>query len=62
MAAVTSDAGVLLLAEIERRLAIAERLARCLTDPRSPERGTTPGAPALARAFALVASFRLAEG
>jgi Transposase DDE domain group 1 len=34
----TSDAGVLLLAEIERRLELAERLARCLTDPRSPER------------------------
>ena len=31
----TSDAGVVLLAEIERRLGIAERLARCLTDPRS---------------------------
>ncbi len=34
----TSDAGVLVLAEIERRLGIAERLARCLVDPRSPER------------------------
>src|SRR4051812_12275576 len=34
----TSDAGVLPLAEIERRLGIAERLARCLTDPRSPGR------------------------
>src|SRR5947199_10638835 len=34
----TSDAGVLLLAEVERRLKLAERLARCLTDPRSPER------------------------
>jgi hypothetical protein len=34
----TSDAGVLVLAEIERRLKIAERLARCLTDPRAPER------------------------
>jgi Transposase DDE domain group 1 len=34
----TSDAGVLLLAGIERRLGIAERLARCLEDPRSPER------------------------
>lgn len=34
----SSDAGVLLLAEIERRLELAERLARCLTDPRSPER------------------------
>jgi hypothetical protein len=34
----TSDAGVLLLAEIERRLKIAERLARCIADPRAPER------------------------
>jgi hypothetical protein len=33
----TSDAGVLVLAEIERRLGIAERLARCIEDPRSPE-------------------------
>ena len=30
----TSDAGVLMLAEIERRLGIANRLARCLADPR----------------------------
>jgi DDE family transposase len=34
----TPDAGVLVLADIERRLGIAERLARCLTDPRAPER------------------------
>src|SRR5215213_10412534 len=34
----TSDAGVLVLAEIERRLGIAERLARCLEDPRDPAR------------------------
>ena len=34
----TSDAGILLLAGIERRLGIAERLAQCLTDPRAPER------------------------
>jgi Transposase DDE domain group 1 len=34
----TSDAGVLVLADIERRLGIAERLARCLADPRSPGR------------------------
>jgi hypothetical protein len=34
----TSDAGVLVLAEIERRLGIAERLARCLEDPRDPVR------------------------
>src|SRR3954453_20195265 len=35
----TSDGGVLLLAEVERRLGLAERLARCLRDPRAPERG-----------------------
>jgi hypothetical protein len=34
----TSDGGILLLAEIERSLGIAERLARCLDDPRAPER------------------------
>jgi hypothetical protein len=34
----TSDGGVLMLAEIERRLGIAERLARCIEDPRAPER------------------------
>src|SRR4249919_1556273 len=34
----TSDAGVLVLAEIERRLGIADRLARCLEDPRDPKR------------------------
>jgi len=34
----TSDGGILLLAEIERRLGIAERLARCIEDPRAPER------------------------
>jgi hypothetical protein len=34
----TSDAGVLVLADIEHRLRIAERLARCLEDPRAPDR------------------------
>jgi Transposase DDE domain group 1 len=34
----SSDGGVLVLAEIERRLGIAERLARCLEDPRVPAR------------------------
>src|SRR4051794_15177956 len=34
----TSDAGVLVLAEVEHQLGIAERLARCVEDPRSPER------------------------
>ena len=32
----TSDGGILLLAQIERRLGIAERLARCIEDPRDP--------------------------
>ncbi len=34
----TSDAGVLVLAAIERKLGIAERLARCIADPRDPQR------------------------
>ncbi len=34
----SSDGGVLVLAEVERRLGVAERLARCLEDPRAPER------------------------
>src|SRR3954469_11375475 len=34
----TSDAGVPMLAEIEHQLGIAERLARCVEDPRSPGR------------------------
>jgi hypothetical protein len=34
----TSDAGVLVLAEIDRRLGISERLAGCLEDGRDPER------------------------
>lgn len=34
----TSDAGVLVLAEVERKLGLADRLAGCLEDPRSPER------------------------
>jgi len=34
----TSDAGILLLAAVEKRLGIAERLAKCIVDPRAPER------------------------
>ena len=34
----TSDGGVLMLAEIERKLGIAGRLARCIEDPRGPGR------------------------
>ena len=37
----SSDAGVLGLRKIERRLGIAERLAGCLVDPRRPERVET---------------------
>jgi hypothetical protein len=32
----TSDAGIMVLSDIERRLGIAERLARCIEDPRAP--------------------------
>jgi hypothetical protein len=34
----SSDGGLLLLAEVERRLGIADRLARCVEDPRAPDR------------------------
>jgi hypothetical protein len=34
----TSDAGILMLAAVEQRLGIAERLAACLEDPRDAER------------------------
>ena len=32
----TSDAGALLLGQIERQLGLAERLAKCIEDPRDP--------------------------
>ncbi|WP_414638153.1 transposase [Azospirillum sp.] len=34
----TADTGILLLAAIDRRLGICERLADCIEDPRMPER------------------------
>ena len=34
----TSDGGILLLAAVEQRLKIAERLAMCIEDPRDPDR------------------------
>ncbi len=34
----SSDGGLLALREVERRLGIADRLAACIDDPRSPER------------------------
>ena len=34
----TSDGGILLLAAVEQRLKIAERLAACIEDPRDPNR------------------------
>lgn len=33
----TLDGGVLVLAEIDRKLGLAERLARCIEDPRAPK-------------------------
>ncbi len=38
----SSDAGVLLLREVEQKLRIAERLAGCLHDPRNPALVTHP--------------------
>ncbi len=35
---ISSDAGVLVLREVEQQLGIAERLAACIDDPRLPER------------------------
>ena len=37
-ASMSSDGGLLALREVERRLAIATRLAACISDPRAPER------------------------
>ena len=34
----SSDGGLLVLREVERRLDVAGRLAACITDPRDPER------------------------
>src|SRR5690349_6839437 len=34
----SSDGGLLVLGEVERRLGLAERLAACIDDPRAPER------------------------
>src|SRR5215218_10140104 len=34
----SSDGGLLALREVERRYGIADRLAACINDPRSPER------------------------
>ena len=48
----TSDCGVLLLAQAERRLGIADRLAACIADPRDPGSGDPPGRRHLARPHA----------
>lgn len=37
----SSDGGLLVLREVERRLRVAERLAACLKDPRDPTRTVT---------------------
>ena len=36
----SSDAGVLVLREVEQRLRVAERVAACIVDPRAPEQIT----------------------
>ena len=41
----TSDGGILLLAAVEQRLKIAERLAACIEDRRDPDRVVHHAAP-----------------
>jgi hypothetical protein len=54
----TSNAGVLLLREVERRLGIAERLAGCLADARDPSRiGHTLAEMLRFRMFAIAAGY-----
>jgi hypothetical protein len=36
----SSDGGILVLREIEQRLLVADRLAACIQDPRSPDQIT----------------------
>jgi Transposase DDE domain group 1 len=56
---VSSDGGVMVLAEIERRLKIADRLAACLDDPRAPERIVHTLAEMIRfRALAIAAGYR----
>jgi Transposase DDE domain group 1 len=38
----SSDAGILVLREVEQRLGVADRLAACMVDPRAPELITHP--------------------
>src|SRR5437879_13213678 len=57
----TSDAGILLLAAVEQRLGIAERLAACIEDPRAPER-VRHGLSAVVRYRALVVAAGYRDG
>jgi len=58
----TSDAGVLLLREVERRLGIADRLAGCLRDARDPARIDHTIADMLRfRTFAIAAGYEDAD-
>ncbi len=58
----TSNAGVLLLREVERTLGIAERLAGCLTDRRDPSRiGHTVAEMLRFRMFAIAAGYEDAD-
>jgi hypothetical protein len=58
----TSDGGVMLLARAERRLGIAERLARCFPDRRDPARITHTLADMIrARVFAISCGYEDAD-
>jgi len=52
----SSDGGVLALREIEARLGIAERLAACVVDPRTPERVIHPVADILRFRMLMIAA------
>ena len=59
---ITSDGGVLLLSMAERRLGIADRLARCFPDQRDPTRITHTLADMIrARVFAIACGYEDAD-
>ena len=59
---ITSDGGVLLLAEAERRMGICDRLAACIADPRDPSRVVHTAADILrARVLAIACGYEDAD-
>lgn len=59
---ITSDGGVLLLAQAERRMGICERIAACIADPRDPSRVVHTAADILrARVLAIACGYEDAD-